>query len=282
MNTSTASPQVAASSAPNTPTGTSIATAPGAGLGWAVKDAVAMTGRNLLTMRRVPQVLVFSLVQPVIFTLMFRYVFGGAIKIPGQNYVDYLMPGIFVQTLGFGAISTAIALAQDKGAGLLERLRSLPMSRSAVLAGRVLADTFRNLFIISLLIGIAFLVGFRTHTNMVMVVAGVGVMLVFGFALAWLFALIGLSVPNSEAAQAASFPLLAPLVFASNLFVDTRSMPKFLAAWARNQPVSATANAVRAAMLGGPTATKVLIAVAWSIGISLVLAPIAIHKYRNS
>jgi ABC transporter DrrB family efflux protein len=261
---------------------TRIATAPGGGIGWAVKDALAMTGRNLLTMRRVPQVLVFSLVQPVIFTLMFRYVFGGAIKIPGQNYVDYLMPGIFVQTLGFGAISTAIALAEDKGKGLLERLRSLPMSRSAVLAGRVLADTFRNLFIISLLIGIAFLVGFRTHTNAPMVIAGIGVMLLFGFALAWLFALIGLSVPNSEAAQAASFPLLAPLVFASNLFVDTRSMPKFLAAWARNQPVSATANAVRACMLGGPTATKVLIAVAWSLGISAVLAPIAINKYRRS
>jgi ABC transporter DrrB family efflux protein len=285
MNTSPISSQVGAT--PNTPTSAPamaarIATAPGGGLGWAIKDAVAMTSRNLLTMLRVPQVLVFSLVQPVIFTLMFRYVFGGAIKIPGQNYVDYLMPGIFVQTLGFGAISTAIALAQDKGAGLLERLRSLPMSRSAVLAGRVLADTFRNFFIISLLIGIAFLVGFRTHTNVAMVIAGLGVMLLFGFALAWLFALIGLSVPNSEAAQAASFPLLAPLVFASNLFVDTRSMPKFLAAWARNQPVSATANAVRACLLGGPTGTKVLIAVAWAVGISLVLAPIAIHKYRNS
>ena len=278
MNTSPAS----APSSSSTTTATRIATAPGGGLGWAIKDAVAMTGRNLLTMIRVPQVLVFSLVQPVIFTLMFRYVFGGAIKIPGQNYVDYLMPGIFVQTLGFGAISTAIALAQDKGAGFLERLRSLPMSRSAVLAGRVLADTFRNLFIISLLIGIAFLVGFRTHTNVAMVVAGLGVMLLFGFALAWLFALIGLSVPNSEAAQAASFPLLAPLVFASNLFVDTNSMPKFLAAWARNQPISATANAVRACMLGGPTATKVLIAIAWSLGSSAVLAPIAINKYRRS
>ena len=275
------SSQTPASTPSPTPLRTIAATSDG-GMGWAIKDAVAMTGRNLLTMRRVPQVLVFSLVQPVIFTLMFRYVFGGAIKIPGQNYVDYLMPGIFVQTLGFGAISTAIALAEDKGKGLLERLRSLPMSRSAVLAGRVLADTVRNLVIISLLVGIAFLVGFRTHTNVPMVLAGVGVMMLFGFALAWLFALIGLSVPNGEAAQAASFPLLAPLIFASNLFVDTKTMPSGLAAWARNQPVSATANAVRAAMLGGPTATKVVIAVAWSVGLALVLAPIAIHKYRKS
>ena len=263
-------------------TGRQLEVAPGGGLAWAMRDAVVMTGRNLLTMIRVPQVLVFSLVQPVIFTLMFRYVFGGAIKIPGRSYVDYLMPGIFVQTLGFGAISTAIALAEDKSKGLLERLRTLPMARSAVLAGRVLADTARNLLIISLLVGIAFIVGFRTHTNAVMVVAGIGVMLLFGFALAWLFALVGLSVPTSEAAQAASFPMLAPLVFASNLFVDPRTMPGWMQVWARNQPVSATANAVRACMLGGPTATKVLISIAWSLGLSAVLAPIAIARYRRT
>lgn len=257
-----------------------IAPAPGGGLLWAVRDAIAMTGRNLLTMVRVPQVLVFSLVQPVIFTLMFRYVFGGAISIPGQSYVDYLMPGIFVQTLGFGAISTAIALADDKGKGLLERLRSLPMSRSAVLAGRVVADTVRNLVIISLLIVIALVVGFRTHTNLWMVLLGLFVMLMFGFALAWLFALIGLSVANSEAAQAAGFPLLAPLVFASNLFVDPKTMPGWLQPWARNQPVSVTADAVRACMLGGPTASKVLLALAWAVGISLVLAPLAVRRYR--
>lgn len=268
-----------------TATSTSVSartSAPAGSFGWTIKDAMAMTGRNLLSMRRVPQVLVFSLVQPVIFTLMFRYVFGGSIKIPGQNYVNYLMPGIFVQTLGFGSISTAIALAEDKGKGLLERLKSLPMSRSAVLAGRVLADTCRNLFILSLLIAIAYAVGFRPQTNVAMVIAGLGVMLVFGFAMAWIFTLVGLSVPNGEAAQAAAFPMLAPLVFASNLFVDPSTMPRYLAAWARNQPVSATANAVRACMLGGPTATKVLIAVIWSLGIAAVIAPIAIRKYRQS
>jgi ABC transporter DrrB family efflux protein len=279
MNTeSSASAQVAMGSS----AGGRIPTAPGGTLAWAIRDGIVMTGRNLLTMTRVPQVLVFSLVQPVIFTLMFRYVFGGAIKVPGRSYVDYLMPGIFVQTLGFGAISTAISLAQDRGLGLLERLKTLPMARSAVLAGRVVADTVRNLFIITLLIAIAYAIGFRTHTNAPMVVAAVGVMLVFGFALAWLFALVGLSVPNSEAAQAASFPLLAPLVFASNLFVDPKSMPGWLQVWARHQPVSATADAVRACMLGGPTAHKVLIAVAWSIGISAVLAPIAVNRYRRT
>ena len=253
----------------------------GAGFGWAVRDALAMTGRNFLNMRRLPQVLVFSLVQPVIFTLMFRYVFGGAIKIPGQSYVNYLMPGIFVQTLAFGAISTAIGLAEDKGKGLLDRLKSLPMSRSAVLAGRVMADTVRNFAIICLLVGIAYAVGFRAQTNVAMVALGIGVMVLFGLALAWIFAFLGLSAANGEAAQAASFPLMAPLVFASNLFVDPRTMPSWLRGWARNQPVSATAKAVRACMLGGPTAKPVIIVVLWAIGITAVVAPLAAMRYRK-
>ncbi len=252
------------------------------GLAWAVRDTLAMAWRNLTVIRRLPQLLVFSIVQPVIFVFMFRYVFGGSITVPGLNYVDYLMPGIFVQTIAFGAISTAVGLAEDKGKGLLDRLRSLPMARSAVLGGRVLADTTRNVFIILLMLGIGYLVGFRTHTNVAMVALGVFLLILFGLGLAWLFALIGLSVTNGEAAQAASFPLLAPLVFASSAFVSPDKMPGWLQPWARNQPVSATASAVRACMLGGPTASKVLIAIAWSIGIGVVLAPIAVRRYRST
>lgn len=251
------------------------------GLRWAVRDTVAMAGRNITGMRRVPQVLVFTLVQPVIFVLMFRFVFGGAIQVPGLDYVDYLMPGIFVQTMTFGAINTAIGLASDRGTGLLERLRSLPMSRSAVLGGRVLADTLRNVVIVSLMIAIGFAVGFRTHTNPAMVVVGFLVMVSFGLSLSWLFALIGLSVANGEAAQAAAFPILAPLTFASNLFVDPSTMPGWLRGWAEHQPVSVTADAVRACMLGGPTATKLLTAFAWSAGIALVLGPLAVRRYRR-
>ncbi|MFZ9481591.1 MAG: ABC transporter permease [Ilumatobacteraceae bacterium] len=254
----------------------------GSGFAWAIRDTIAMTGRNLTAMRRVPQVLVFSLIQPVIFVLMFRYVFGGAIKVPGRDYVDYLMPGIFVQTMTFGAINTAIGLADDKGKGLLERLQSLPMSRYAVLSGRVLADSIRNLVIVVLMMVIGFLVGFDTHTNVLMVVSGVLVMVGFGFALSWLFALIGLSVTNGEAAQAAGFPILAPLTFASNLFVDPSTMPGWLQGWARNQPVSVTADAVRACMLGGPTASKVIPALLWSIGFGVVLGPLAVRRYRRS
>ena len=255
---------------------------PDGGAMWAIRDTAAMVWRNLTVIRRVPQLLVFALVQPMIFVLMFRYVFGGSITIPGRNYVDYLMPGIFVQTVAFGAINTAVGLAEDKNKGLLERLRTLPMARSAVLAGRVLADTTRNAFVITLMLLVGFLVGFNTHTNALMVIAGVAVLVLFGLSLAWLFALIGLSVTNGEAAQAAAFPLLAPLVFASNAFVDPAKMPGWLQGWAKHQPVSATADAVRACMLGGPTANKVLIAIAWALGISAVLAPVAVRRYRNS
>lgn len=253
----------------------------GHGIGWLMRDTWAITVRNITGMFRVPQVLVFSLVQPVIFVLMFRYVFGGAITIPGQSYVNFLMPGIFVQTATFGAINTAVGLAEDKGKGLIERLRSLPMSRSAVLNGRVLADTIRNVFIVALMLLIGMIVGFRPSTNPLMVVAGIGVLVVFGIALAWLFVTIGLSVANGEAAQAASFPLLAPLTFASNLFVAPDTMPGWLQVWARNQPVSATADAVRACMNGGPTAHKVVLALAWSLGMSAVFAIIAIRRYRK-
>jgi ABC-2 type transport system permease protein/oleandomycin transport system permease protein len=262
-------------------TATTVGSSHHDGLGWALRDTAAMTWRNLTTIIRVPQLLVFSLIQPIIFVFMFRYVFGGSINIPGVRYVDYLMPGVFVQTVTFGAINTAIGLAEDKNKGLLERLRSLPMSRWAVLAGRVLADSTRNVFIVVLMLAIGFAVGFRTHTSLVMIVLGVALMVAFGLALSWLFALIGLSVTNGEAAQAAAFPMLAPLAFASNLFVDPIRMPGWLQPWARNQPVSATANAVRACMLGGPAANKVLIAVAWVVGISVVLGPIAVRRYRR-
>ena len=248
---------------------------------WEMRDTLAMTRRNVIKKFRVPQILVFSMVQPVIFVFMFRFVFGGAIQIPGQDYVDYLMPGIFVQTATFGMISTAIGLAEDKGSGLIERLKSLPMSRSAVLSGRVFADTIHTVIITCVMLCIGYAVGFNSHTNPLMVATGVVVLVMFGFSMAWIFAVIGLAVANGEAAQAAAFPLIAPLAFASNLFVDPATMPGWLQGWARNQPVSATANAVRACMLGGPTATKVLICVAWTVGITVVVAPIAVRRYRS-
>jgi ABC-2 type transport system permease protein len=251
-------------------------------LGWAVADARSITWRNLLTLARTPQLLVFATIQPVLFVLMFRYVFGGAIQVPGVDYVNFLMPGIFVQTVAFGATSTGVGLAEDLGKGLIERFRSLPMARSAVLAGRTLADLVRNVFVVALMCAVGFLVGFRPSTNVVAFLGGVGLLLLLGFALSWLFAIVGLGVRNAESAQAATFPLTVPLVFASSAFVPLSSMPGWLQAWAERQPVTITVNAVRALMIGGPTSTPVLQSLAWSLGMVAVFAPLAVRRYRRA
>ncbi len=248
----------------------------------AVRDALAITWRNLIGYRRVPQLLVFSTIQPVIFVLLFRYVFGGAISVPGVPYVDFLMPGVFVQTVVFGSLATAIGLAADVKSGLLERFRSLPMARSAVLAGRTLADLTRNVFVVILMVAVGFMVGFRIHTNALALIAGILLLLLFGYAMSWIFATVGLALGDPETAQAAAFPVLAPLVFASTVFVPIDSMPGWLQVWAEHQPVSVTASAVRALVLGGPTASLVWQSLAWCVGILAVFAPLAVRRYRKA
>jgi ABC-2 type transport system permease protein/oleandomycin transport system permease protein len=247
-----------------------------------VRDTLAVTGRNLLGYVRIPQLLVFSTIQPVIFVLMFRYVFGGAIKVPGGSYVDYLMPGIFTQTVVFGAIGTAVGLATDVQSGLLERFRSLPMSRAAVLAGRTTADLARNVFVVALMALVGFAVGFRIHTNAGYFIAALLLVVLFAYALSWIFAAVGLVLADPESAQAAAFPLMAPLVFASSAFVPVNTMPGWLQVFARNQPVSVVVNAVRALTLGGPTGSVVLKALLWIVGLTAVCAPIAVARYRRA
>jgi ABC transporter DrrB family efflux protein len=248
-----------------------------------VRDTYAVTQRNLIAYRRVPQLLVFSTIQPVIFVLMFRYVFGGAIQVPGGiPYVDFLMPGIFLQSVVFGSLATAIGLATDMKSGLMERFHALPMSRSAVLTGRTLADLSRNVFVVVLMMVVGFLVGWRIHTNVLGLLAGGLLVLLFGYAMSWIFATVGLAVGDPETAQAAAFPVLAPLVFASTAFVPAEQMPGWLQVWANNQPVSATAGAVRALTLGGPTTTEVVEAIAWCVGILVIFAPIAVRLYRRA
>jgi ABC-2 type transport system permease protein len=252
----------------------------------AIRDAMAVTWRNLIGYRRVPQLLVFSTIQPVIFVLLFRYVFGGAISTdtlpPGVSYVDFLIPGVFVQTVVFGAIATAIGLAADMKSGLLERFRSLPMARSAVLAGRTFADLTRNIFVVVLMLVVGMLVGFRIHAGVIALIEGLLLLLLFGYAMSWIFATVGLFVGDPETAQAAAFPVLAPLVFASTVFVPAASMPGWLRVFAENQPVSITADAVRALVLGTPATSHVLRSLAWSIGILIVFAPLAVQRYRRA
>lgn len=249
-----------------------------------VRDVAAITWRNLTTLRRVPRLLIFSTIQPLVFVFLFRYVFAGvaALSIPGIPYVDFLMPGVFVQVSVFGAMNTAIGLATDHQTGLLERFRSLPMSRAAVLAGRTLADLVRNVFVLALMIAVGFAMGFRTHAALTPFVGGMLLVLLFGYAMTWVYAVLGLIIGDPETAMAAGFPVLAPLVFASSAFVPVRTMPGWLQVFANNQPVSQTASAVRACVLGGPTATFVWHSLAWCLGIVLVFAPLGAWRYHRA
>jgi ABC transporter DrrB family efflux protein len=254
-----------------------------------VRDTLAITSRNLISMRRIPQLMVFTLIQPVIFVLIFRYAFGGAIQTPGDiPYVDYLMPGIFVQTAVFGSLITAIGMASDLKSGIIERFRSLPMSPSAVLAGRSISDLTRNVFVVMVMAIVGFLVGFNYHTNFALFCCGLLLVLAFGYAFSWIFALVGLAVKDPETAQAAAFPLIAPLVFASSVFVPVDTMPPWLQAFANHQPVSVTANAARYLMIGNDipgfyvSPNSVWQSLAWLVGITVVCAPLAVRRYRKS
>jgi ABC transporter DrrB family efflux protein len=247
----------------------------------AIYDTVDVAGRNLRTLVRTPQALVFAAVQPVIFVLLFRYVFGGAIHVTGVNYVDYLMPGIFAQAVAFGAIGTAVGLSADLKSGLLVRFRTLPMARIAVLGGRTLADLARNLLVVMVMVGVGFAVGFRTSHGATALVAALGLVVLFAYALSWLFATLGLRFSDPEAAQAAAVPIMFLLVFTSSAFVPAGSMPGWLQAIGSHQPVNALITAERDLLLGGPAAHDVLVSVAWSVGILLVFAALAARGYAR-
>jgi len=253
-----------------------------------VSDSMAVVWRNLLNIRRNPELLVFATVQPVIFVVMFRYVFGGAIQgsLPaGQTYINYLMPGVFVQTIVFGALTTGVGLADDLSKGLIDRFRSLPMARSAVLIGRTGADLVRNFFVVLLMCVVGFIVGWTVETSIWGLLGAFLVILGFAYAMSWVFAIVGLSVRDAETAQAVSFPILAVLVFASSAFVPVATMPSWLQGWAENQPVSVVIDAVRYLTIGagpGLEASSVPKAVAWIVAIIAVSAPLAVARYRKA
>ncbi len=247
----------------------------------ALGDIAAVTWRNLLHTLRSPQLIAFASLQPVVFVLLFRYVFGGAISVPGGSYIDYLLPGIFVQTTLFGGSATAVGLAQDLREGIIDRFRSLPMARSAVLAGRTLADLARNVVTVALMVAVGTAVGFRFHAGPAAAVAALVWVLAFGYAFSWVFATVGLVTRNPEAAQfAAGFPLFF-LVFASSAFVPVQTMPGWLQAFASVQPVSVTVNLVRALSEGGPTLPWFWQSLAWTAGILLVFVPLSVRQYRR-
>ncbi len=252
---------------------------------WAISDSLVMTRRNLLVWLRVPAYIVFTVVQPVIFVLLFRYVFGGAIHAPGTGgYVSYLMPGIIGQTAAFATFATAIALAQEATKGVIDRFRAMPMARSAVLAGRLIADSIRMLIVILVIIGVGYAVGFRFQNGVAGAVGMVLLAEIFGITICSVSAFVGLAIKDEESVQAFGLIWIFPLTFVSSAFVPIATMPGWLQVFANNQPVTLVINAMRAMALGGPDFPlnpSLWESLLWLAGILIVFVPLAVWSYRR-
>lgn len=250
----------------------------------AVAAGVAViTGRNLRRLARVPTLLVFATLQPVLFVLLFTYAFGGAVHVPGNvRYIDYLLPGIFVLSIGFGASQTGVAIAEDLGTGMIDRFRSLPITGAAVLAGRVAADAARNLFVVLLMTGVGAAVGFRFHAGPGPAAAAVVLAVAAGVAFSWLNLLLGLAVRNPESAGLAGIFPVVILFFTSSVLVPVATMPGWLQAFAKANPVTVITNALRALCLSGPTTRPVIEATMWIATLLAVTIPVAISRYRHA
>jgi ABC transporter DrrB family efflux protein len=248
---------------------------------WLAASIATVTGRNLRRLVRVPTLIAFATVQPILFVLLFTYAWGGAIHPPGvDRYIDYALPGIWVLSLAFGASQTGVAVADDLASGMIDRFRALPMARSAVLAGRTAADAIRNLFVLALMTAVAHLIGFRFHAGAAAALAGVGLTLGVGLAFSWIFALLGLLVRDPESAGIGGLLAVIPLVFTSSTFVPVATFPGWLQAFANLNPITVTVDALRALCLGGATASRVWPALAWIAGLLVATVPAAVLRYR--
>lgn len=250
--------------------------------GLALRDIGGVAKRNMLRIARTPRMLVIGTLQPALMLVLFRYVLGGAIRVPGGGYVDYVVPAVFIEAVLIGGMTTSIGLAQDLQSGIIDRFRSLPMARSAVLAGRTLADISRSLVSLAIMIALGLLVGFRFHSDAGSIIIGIAVILAFGYAFSWVYAAIGLATKDPETAQVAGILPFFILMFASNAIVPVSTMPSWLQGFASNQPLSITVAAVRALFEGGPAGHWVLQSLAWSAGITIVFFLIALRLYRDA
>jgi ABC transporter DrrB family efflux protein len=246
-----------------------------------LSDMWVLATRSVKRIARQPDLLVGYTVQPVMFVLLFVYVFGGAISTP-VAYVNYLIPGILVQSISFGGFVTALGLADDLKKGLMDRFRSLPMSRSAVVTGRTFADISTNVIQLVVMLGVGVAVGFRFQTDVLRILGGIGLLLLIGYAFSWVFALIGLAASSPEASNAYGFTILFPLTFVSSAFVPVDSMPSWLQPVARHNPFSNMVNAIRRLFIGIPAGgSDIWLAALWSVGIAIVFAALAIWRYRR-
>lgn len=252
---------------------------------YSASDVWSITKRNLYRYLRLPRLVFFSSIQPIMFLLLFNYVFGGAIGVgnivPGGKYIDFLLPGILVQMIMFGGVQTGVGLAEDMGRGMVDRFRSLPMSRMAVIAGRTFSDTIRNLAVTIIMLVTGFLLGFRFHNGFWPALAMIGFVLLFGYAFSWIFGYVGMAVNDAETAQLASFVFIFPIVFASAAFVPIASMPAWLQAFARNQPVTFVVNGARELALGISSGGAIWKGLLWMAAILVVFVPLAIWQYKR-
>ena len=250
-------------------------------LRYGISDTLVLAKRSLLRIPRQPDLLVGFTVQPILFVLLFVYVFGGAIQTPGFDYVDFLIPGIMVQSIVFGGFVTALGLSDDLKKGLMDRFRSLPMTRSALLTGRTLGDVATNVFQLIVMFAVGFAVGFNFFTGPAEVIAGIALLLFIGYAFSWVFAFIGLAASSPEAANAYGFTVLFPVTFVSSAFVPVDTMPGWLQPIAEHNPFTSMVDAVRALFLGTPAGNDIWLAVVWTIVIIAVFAPLSAWRYRR-
>jgi ABC transporter DrrB family efflux protein len=249
-----------------------------------VSDTLVLAQRNLLRIARQPDLLTAFTVQPIMFVLLFVYVFGGAIQVPPEfdGYADFLIPGIVIQNVAFGGFATALGLADDLNRGLIDRFRSLPMARAAVLAGRTVADIATNLLSLVIVVIVGLIVGFGFNESVPSVVLGFILVLMIGYAFSWVFAYIGLVSSSPESANAFGFMAIFPLTFISSAFVPPDSMPAVLEAFAEANPITTFVDALRSLWQGTPAGTDVWAAFVWTIGITIVFALISTAKYRRT
>jgi ABC-2 type transport system permease protein/oleandomycin transport system permease protein len=247
-----------------------------------LSDTAIVAERNLVRIKRAPDLLTAFTIQPVMFLLLFVYVFGGAIRTPGYDYKDFLLPGILVQNIAFGGFVTALGLNEDLSKGLIDRFRSLPMARPAVLAGRTLSDVATNTLSIIVLLTTGLIIGFSFHANVAEIIGGFGILLLFGYAFSWVFALLGLLVSSPEAANSLGFIAVFPLTFISSAFVPVDSMPSALQWFAEINPFTVVVDAMRALWIGAPAGNSVWGAVVWSFVILAIFAPLAVWRYRRA
>ncbi len=250
-------------------------------LGYLISDTAVMTKRHMLQTLRIPDLWAGATIQPIMFILLFRYVFGGAINTGNESYVNFLMAGIFVQTVIFGSLTTGIGLASDLEKGVIDRFRSLPMSSLAVLLGRMNADLLRNAFTVVIMIIVGLLVGFRPEGNPLSWLAAAALLLAFGWVISWVAAVFGLTLRTVEAVQQIAFTAVFPLTFAASTFVPTSTMPGWLQAFANNQPVTHVIDAVRALLLDQPLGDHLWLSLLWMVGLLVILIPFCVKRYRS-